>query len=159
MTSPTPPLDRFLFDDPVLVDLADEVLDLARRLHRGSEGMEGVVPLTGTEVMVLRYIDRHPESTPSAAAEGTGLRRPNLSAALRSLEAKGMIERHGDAADSRSFHLRLTERARVSASRIRARWGQVLSAQLGELTAEEHAVLERAVGILERGTLGPDSSS
>ncbi|UVY83627.1 MarR family transcriptional regulator [Brachybacterium sp. NBEC-018] len=151
MTSPTskgahpaPP------PDSVLADLGDEIVQLARHLQRGAHERSGAVPLTGTEVMVLRYVDHHPGAGPSAVAEGLGLRRPNLSAALRGLESKGMLARRPDPEDSRATRLELTDRAAESNRRIREHWGRELSARLGTLTDHEQEALARAVAILAR---------
>ena len=151
MTSPTPRGERPAPPvDEVLAELGDEIVQPARHLQHGAHERSGAVPLTGTEVMVLRYVDHHPGVSPSAVAEGVGLRRPNLSAALRGLEGKGMLARHPDPEDSRGVRLELTALAADSNRRIREHWGRELSARLGELTADERQALARAAEILAR---------
>lgn len=152
MTSPTsmPPSDAQDPEDPLLAELGDAVVTLARALQHGAHERADVIPLTGTEVMVLRWVDRHPGATPSSTAQGVGLRRSNLSAAVRGLVAKGMLTREADPADSRSVRLAPTDRARESSRAIRAHWGRELAARLPDLTAADREVLARTVRILGR---------
>lgn len=135
-------------DRRLLADLGDVIVELARSLQLEAHSRPSVVPLTGTEAMVLRWVDLHPGTTPSAAAEGMGLRRSNLSTALRSLDSKGMILRETDPADSRIVHLRPTQRAAVSRERIREHWSDVLTERLPDLDDEQRDILEQAVEIL-----------
>ncbi|MGY5763976.1 MarR family winged helix-turn-helix transcriptional regulator [Brachybacterium sp. DNPG3] len=135
-------------DDDLLLELGEAVVDLARRLQLDAHALPDVVPLTGTEVMVLRYVDHHPGTTPSLAAEGTGLRRSNLSAALRALTARGFVVREKDPEDSRITRLRTTELAGASRDGIRAHWAGVLAESLPRLDAEQREILRRAAEIL-----------
>lgn len=152
MSSPTstPPADA-QDPDALLVELADVLVTTARLLQHGAHEQPGVVPLTGTEVMVLRWVDRHPGATPSSTAAGLGLHRSNLSAAVRGLVDKGMLTREADPHDSRSVHLAVTDLARASSRAVRAHWGGRLAAHLGELPAADRAALARTVEILGRG--------
>lgn len=136
-------------DGRMLAELGDVVVELSRHLQLEAHSRHSVVPLTGTEAMVLRWVDRHPGTTPSVAAEAMGLRRSNLSAALRSLDSKGMILRQSDPADSRIVHLRPTPRAAVSRARIRAHWAEVLAERLPDLDDEQRDILGRAIEILQ----------
>ena len=109
-----------------LADLADVVMAVARAIKAHAASEASVVELSATEVTVLRYLDHHPEVGPSAVADATGLQRSNLSRALRDLEAKGLVRRLADPADSRQVLLRSTELAAENLRRLRAVWARLL---------------------------------
>jgi DNA-binding MarR family transcriptional regulator len=106
----------------VLAELAETILRVARELDPHGALAASVIPLTGTEVAVMRWIDRNPGTSPTAAAEAAGLLKSNLSAALRSLVAKGMVERRQDPLDARLVQLHPTEAATQNIQRLRAHW-------------------------------------
>nr|WP_243843636.1 MarR family transcriptional regulator [Microbacterium endophyticum] len=86
--------------------------------------------MTGTEITALRWIQRHPHGTPSAIAEGTGLRRSNLSVALRGLESHGLVVRRHDDEDSRLVRIELTDLAHETSAKIREYLAQRMRAAL-----------------------------
>lgn len=159
--SPSAPLPEG-HSDPLLVEVADVVAAVGRRLQMSVHDMEGLVPLTGTEISVVRWVDRHPGVTPSAAAEATGLRRPNLSAALRGLGEKGLITRTPDRHDSRIVHLHATDLARDSGRRVREAMSTELSRCFPALDDEDREALRRTMRILasaDGGPAGPDPAA
>lgn len=113
--------------DEQLADLADLVLAVARAITIDAHLDPTIVDLTATEINVMRYVDRHPGTSPTAVAAATGLQRSNLSRALRDLEAKGMVHRTADAADARQARLAPTARAAANLKRLRANWSRLLS--------------------------------
>ncbi|GAA1493768.1 MarR family winged helix-turn-helix transcriptional regulator [Curtobacterium herbarum] len=135
--------------DDVLARLADVVLSVARELDPTGPRALDVVPLTGTEVMVMRWVDTNPGTTPSATAEATALRRSNLSVALGSLVAKGMVERRAHPDDARTAQLFPTARAAESVALLRSRWAATLRSALDGQGIDTAAVTS-AVGLLER---------
>lgn len=122
MTSPAP--------DDALAQLADVVLRVARELDPSVRRSDDVVPLTGTEVLVMRWVETNPGTTPSATAEATALRRSNLSVALGALVAKGMVERRPHPGDARLAQLFPTALAAESIGVLKARWAGTLRAAL-----------------------------
>ena len=82
---------------------------------------EGIT-LTLTESNVMRFVDRHPGTSPSALADGTGLHRSNMSAALRSLEEKGLINRAHHGEDGRAITVEPTDLAAHNLARLRRSW-------------------------------------
>lgn len=132
-----------------LADLADLVLAVSRVLKTRTMADPSVLDLSATEVTVLRHIDHHPDTSPSAVAAGTGLQRSNLSRALRDLEAKGLVQRSPDPADSRQSLLRSTELAAQNLARIRDLWATILAGALEE--DRDVAAAVRLLGELERG--------
>lgn len=112
--------------DARLADLADAVLELADKLDPRHPELRDVVPLTGTEVVVIRELHRHPHSTPSQLAAATGLQRSNVSTALRALEAAGLVLREQDGANARQVVLVPTAKAARNVESIRAFWAERL---------------------------------
>jgi hypothetical protein len=79
------------------------VLEIAREIQfRGYTSPEAV-SLTPSEGTVMRYLFPHPGALSSQVASATGLRSSNLTAVLRGLEQKGLIERVADPEDARVF--------------------------------------------------------
>ena len=85
------------------------------------------IALTITESNVMRFVDRHPGTSPSALAAGTGLHRSNMSAALRGLEEKGLIERAHQGDDGRAITVSPTPLAAQNLARLRASWASGLA--------------------------------
>lgn len=129
-----------------LADLAFVLLGAARELQLQHAHDPRVVELTATEITVLRCIEDHPGTTPAAAATVTGLQRSNLSAALRVLAQKGMIERRPDPVDRRSHRLHPTPAAAENLIRLRAVWTRVLQ----EALRDDLSGLEETVALLAR---------
>lgn len=136
--------------DEALADLADLVLRVSREIDPNGSSALDVVPLTGTEVLVLRWVDLHPGTSPSATAEATALQRSNLSAALRSLVAKGMVDRRADPRDARLVQLFATEQAAANIRVLRAHWARKLRAALGDATTHDPDRVADAVALLTR---------
>ncbi|MDG4663825.1 MarR family winged helix-turn-helix transcriptional regulator [Mycobacterium sp. 236(2023)] len=113
-----------------LADLADLVSAVARALKAHVSTDATVFDLSVTEVTVLRYIDHHPDVSPSAVAAATGLQRSNLSRALRDLEAKGLVRRATDPTDSRQMVLHSTDLAFENLARVRAIWARLFDEAL-----------------------------
>jgi DNA-binding MarR family transcriptional regulator len=112
--------------DERLADVADLVLAVARVITTDTHLDPDIVDLTATEISVMRFIDRHHGTSPTAVAAATGLQRSNLSRALRELEAKGMVTRSADEADGRQSRLIPTARAAANLRRLRANWSRLL---------------------------------
>ncbi|RTF15458.1 MarR family transcriptional regulator, partial [Serratia marcescens] len=85
--------------------LRTQLMSLVRRLRRESRSDEK----SWAQLMLLGAIDRHGgEATPSLLAESERMRSSNLAAALRELEADGLLVRTPDAEDKRRVRVRLT---------------------------------------------------
>lgn len=108
-------------------DLVDAILAIAREISTDSPP-QGVPELTPMEGHVLRFIGRHPGSTAKAVSAASRLHSSNLSAVLRGLESKGLIERTQDGEDARIIRLSATDRAETHLHLIRAAW----AARIGE---------------------------
>ncbi|WP_420369517.1 MarR family winged helix-turn-helix transcriptional regulator [Curtobacterium sp. L1-20] len=138
-------MDRAVTDD-LLAELADVVLRIAREVDPNGARLPEVVPLTGTEALVMRWVDRNPGSTPSAVADATALKRSNTSVALGSLVAKGMVERRPHPEDARTVQLFSTPLAGQSIARLHAHWSGVLRSAL----AGDERDVDATVALLTR---------
>ncbi|MEP9393368.1 MULTISPECIES: MarR family winged helix-turn-helix transcriptional regulator [Gordonia] len=142
----------------LLVDIAEVVLRVAREIEpHGPAGVSGVVPLNGSEVLVMRWIHHNPGTCPAEGATATGLKRSNFSAVLRSLEAKDMVRRSPDPDDARSVRLYATRRAETSIARLHDFWRRRLTGALDQASADSslsEAELLTARMVLERLSAG-----
>jgi MarR family transcriptional regulator, temperature-dependent positive regulator of motility len=107
-----------------LFELADLILTLSRHIHTAKvASAESGTPLEGA---VMRFIDRHPGTTASAAASATRLISSNFSRAVRGLEKMGLVRREVDQRDGRLVRLYPTEMAHENLRRLRDAWSRLL---------------------------------
>nr|WP_254700995.1 helix-turn-helix domain-containing protein [Curtobacterium pusillum] len=139
-------------DDESIADFADAVLDIARKLALRAPDRREIVPLTGTEVDVIREIIRNPGTNATQIAAATRLRRSNVSAAMRVLESRELIIKEQVAEDARFVRLTATPYAIENVEKIRALWVRRLRALPPALLAEAaaaHELLERVNSHME----------
>jgi DNA-binding MarR family transcriptional regulator len=130
-------------------EFADHVLEIAREIQvRGYTSPEAV-SLTQSEGTVMRYLFPHPGALPSEVAVATGLQRSNLSAVLRGLEEKGLIERVADPEDGRWVRIHPTPRAIRNYALVRREWGLAVAA-----AAEGDPAVETALPLLAKVRAG-----
>jgi DNA-binding MarR family transcriptional regulator len=107
-----------------LFELADLILAVGRHVHASKEfAAESWTPL---ESAVMRFIDRNPGTSATAAAEATQLISSNFSRALRGLEKKGWVRRDVDQYDARRSHLYPTAQANDHLRQLRDVWSGLL---------------------------------
>jgi DNA-binding MarR family transcriptional regulator len=133
-------------------DFADHVLEIAREIQfRGYTSPEAV-SLTPSEGTVMRYLFPRPGALASQVASATGLQRSNLSAVLRGLEEKGLIERAADPEDGRWVRIHPTAQAIRNYELVRREWASAVATAADDdpavetalpLLAEVHAGLVR----------------
>lgn len=131
--------------DERLADLADLIVNVARKVRTHGHDDDRVIRLTMTESAVMRHIGGHPGTTPSEAARATGIQRSNLSAALRELEAKGLVRLDRDERDGRGVRLHATPLADANLALLRADWAEQLRAAL-----PDDADIDACVRLLRR---------
>jgi Transcriptional regulators len=107
-------------------DLAEYILTIARRIAGHETPDSRAVRLSNIESLVMRYIDRNPGSSPSEIGAAVGLRSGNMSAALRSLENKGLARRSPDPKDGRVVRVDPTAAASTNLDRLREEWAELL---------------------------------
>lgn len=107
-----------------LFELADLILAVGRLIYASKEfPAESWTPL---ESAVMRFIDRNPGTSASAAAEATQLISSNFSRAVRGLENKGMVRRDVDQHDARRVRLYPTTQAHDNLRRLHDVWSRLL---------------------------------
>lgn len=119
---------------------------IAREIDPNGPQAPDIVPLTGTEALVMRWVHHNPGASPSAVAKATALQRSNCSVALRSLVAKGMIERQIAPDDARAVRLQPTALADESVRKLHAFWVERLRWALDG----DEAGVEAAAALLAR---------
>ena len=130
-------------------EFADHVLEIAREIQvRGYTSPEAV-SLTSSEGTVMRYLFRHPGALPSEVASATGLQRSNLSAVLRGLEEKGLVDRVADPEDGRWVRIQPTRQAIRNYALVRREWGSAVAA-----AAEGDPAVEAALPLLAKVRAG-----
>jgi MarR family transcriptional regulator, organic hydroperoxide resistance regulator len=85
--------------------------------------------------------------TQTQLAERVGIDVSTMTRALQRLERNRFVERHQDTADTRVWHVCLTERGRALEPIVTARWNQAEQRTFAGFSADEHALL---CGFLER---------
>ena len=130
-------------------EFADHVLEIAREIQfRGYTSPEAV-SLTPSEGTVMRYLFPHPGALPSEVASATGLQRSNLSAVLRGLEEKRLIERVADAEDGRWVRIDPTDQAIRNYELVRREWASAVAT-----AAEDDPAVETVVPLLAKVQAG-----
>jgi len=82
-------------------------------LERRSRHMEKAIGLTSPQRVVLRFLGRFPGVTAGQLARALHVDPGTLSASIRRLEARGLVERRRDPIDTRRVTLGLTRRGRA----------------------------------------------
>ncbi|MBW0253636.1 MarR family winged helix-turn-helix transcriptional regulator [Cellulomonas sp. PS-H5] len=140
--------------DPAADDLrvlAVALHDLSRAVRRAEGAHEGGLPaLPPTEFEVMRYVDARPGTSVGGVAAGLRLRQSNVSAAVRGLVARGLVERSADADDRRVTRLHPTPHARERRQPVEAGWARTLGAALADLPAADAEAVRRAAAPLAR---------
>lgn len=141
--------------DP-LVQLADAVLHVERKLRAYPLQDPAVAPLSPLECLVLLHIDAHPGAAPSGLASSLSLTSSNTSTALRGLIEKGQVERRPNPADRRGARLHLTEEAEQSVRIVRSMYRDLLGS-LG-LPAEDVLTTVRTLHAIDSALGDPARS-
>ena len=130
-----------------MATLIDLVVNVAREIRHSGQRDDNVVRLSTAEGTVMRYVDRHPGASAGEIADGTGLQRSNLSAAMRTLESHSMLERR---ADGRTVHVWPTERSAQNLVDLRREWADRVETVLGDRVGHLGETVE-LLRVLEEG--------
>jgi MarR family transcriptional regulator, temperature-dependent positive regulator of motility len=141
---------------PGLFELADSILAISRYIHASkSFASHGWTPI---ESAVMRFVDRNPGTTASAAAEATQLISSNFSRALRALEKKGLVRRDADQEDARRVRLYPTDLAQENLRHLHELWTRLLDGIIDDPSDinRVNAVLRRIeAGLVRRAAETP----
>jgi DNA-binding MarR family transcriptional regulator len=131
-------------------DFAQTIGRLARHMRAAAAQHE----LSLTEFAVLARLGREGAATTAELARAEGMRPQSMSAAVATLEERGLVERKPHPSDGRQMNIAITAKGaavRSSAKDLKRAWLAQAIAGLGE---EERQILARA-GDLLRGLLEP----
>lgn len=131
---------------------------LPRKIDPWAE-IEGEEQLAPTELEVMRLLVREPDLSVGEVARDLGLQPSNASAAVRSLVARGLLERRQDGRDGRISRLAPTAKAQAIRRRREAAWGELLRARLARMPPEAAAAVLAAadsLGALAVALAAPD---
>jgi DNA-binding MarR family transcriptional regulator len=130
-------------------EFADHVLEIAREIQFQGYTSREAVSLTPSEGTVMRHLFPHPGALPSEVASATGLQRSNLSAVLRGLEVKGLIERVDDPEDGRWVRIYPTAEATRNYALVRREWAAAVAT-----AADGDPAIETALPLLAKVRAG-----
>jgi DNA-binding MarR family transcriptional regulator len=122
------------------------VMRLARRL-RQERAQEG---LSLTQISALSTLQRNGPLTPSELAAQERVQPPSMTRVIARLEDLGLVTRAPHPTDRRQVLIDLTEAAREGLRADRRRREAWLVDRLGDLSADDRAVLRAAAPVLER---------
>ena len=130
-----------------------DVNDLARTLGRLVRHMRAAAAqheLSLTESAVLARLGSDGPATTSDLARAEGMRPQSMSAAVATLEERGLVERKPHPSDGRQLNIALTDKGdevRSSTKDLKRAW---LAQATARLEDEERQLLARAGDILKR---------
>ncbi len=138
-----------MVDVAVARDLAVVLHDLAWLLPR-TIGLTAARqdPLPASELEVMRLLARRPGLSVNDVARELSMQPSNASTAIRSLVARGTLQRRRDSTDGRIVHLEPTPAAYVARDRRERVWGEALSDVLASLALSDRQRLVEAVPVL-----------
>jgi DNA-binding MarR family transcriptional regulator len=132
------------------VDTADRLHSAAIHLLRRLRRQDDAAGLGGPRLSALSVIVHAGPITIGDLATAEQVRPPTITRLVAALEAEGLVRREIDPDDRRIVRLHPTAQGRRVLREGRHRRVAELAQALADLPARDVAVLERAVGILER---------
>jgi DNA-binding MarR family transcriptional regulator len=127
-------------------DFAQTIGRLVRHMRAAAAQHE----LSLTEFAVLARLGRDGPATTAELARAENMRPQSMSAAVATLEERGLVERKPHPSDGRQMNIALTEKGaavRSSTKDLKRAWLAQATAGLGE---EERQIIARAGDILKR---------
>jgi DNA-binding MarR family transcriptional regulator len=130
--------------DPQLRELALLLHDLSWRVARFGPSQVGVQPLPASELAILRAVMDQPGRSVSDVAVLLSMQTSNVSAAVRSLTERGLMEKRAAATDRRMTLLYPTRRALGERDRIEQAAAAVVADALATLSPRDLRALQAA---------------
>ena len=121
------------------------VMRLARRLRQQAEG-----DVTASQLSALATVERLGPLTLGELAAAEQIQPPSTTKIVSRLEEHGFVIREPDERDRRIARVRISDEGRRYVARSRTRRNAYLAERLRAFDAEERALLERALPLLER---------
>jgi DNA-binding MarR family transcriptional regulator len=141
-----PPTEAHQDDEQRWANLAHLALIISRKIQYDGNRDSRAASLTQSEAVVLCYLLHEDPATPSRIAYATGLLRPNVSASLRTLKNKGLIEKRINPTDGRGFTVHPTTLGRAAHERVRHEWATSVAAAADRDTTG----LDAAIAVLNK---------
>jgi DNA-binding MarR family transcriptional regulator len=129
---------------PLAAELRVSVMRTARRLRRERSSAD----ITDGQYSVLAALDRGGPATLRALADGDRVQPPSMTRTVTALAEAGLVARTPHPDDGRQVVVTLTEAGSRHVAETRRRRDAWLAARLGEMDAEDRAVLARASVLL-----------
>jgi DNA-binding MarR family transcriptional regulator len=133
-----------------IADLASQLRPALLRLTRVVRNQRVDMSVTLTQLSAMGTLRNHGPMSAGKLAACERVQPPSMSKVLANLEDRGLVRREVHPKDRRQVVLAITpagEQLLASERRARDAW---LSRQIGRLTAEERALVQRVVPILEK---------
>jgi DNA-binding MarR family transcriptional regulator len=121
------------------------VLRLSRRLRQQTAG-----DVTASQLSALLAIAEHGEVSLGELAAIERIAPPSMTRIAARLEERGLLERRVDSADRRVARVAVSPAGEALLTENRTRRDAFLASRLQDFTAEERALLAKAVPLLER---------
>ena len=123
--------------------LLNEVSRMFLRVVKQKSGEEDKRPTREqmSARLMLMHLSRNDGATQSELARVTKMKAPTISVALRNMEADGLVERVSDGDDGRVTHVYITEKGRQADGENLARFMQVDSIMMEDISKEEAAAM------------------
>jgi DNA-binding MarR family transcriptional regulator len=129
-----------------MTDRRSLIVSIHRMTHQLAIALErGELGVDQPEAHVLSHLAEHGEATVTEIHRTFGHKRSTLTSVLDRLEAKQLIERVVNAADRRSFIIKLTPNGRIVARRVQS-WMRKLESDIERNLTEEQMESLDAVG-------------
>ena len=121
------------------------VLRLSRRLRQQTAG-----DVTASQLSALWAVAKHGELSLGELAAIERIAPPSMTRIAARLEDQGLLERRVDTADRRVARVVVSPLGETLLAEHRTRRDAFLAARLQDFTAEERAVLAKAIPLLDR---------
>ncbi len=130
--------------DPTLLYVIKQV-ELAARARL--DDIFRPIGMTALQYTALTVLERHPDLSSAQLARNSFVTAQTMADMVRSLEERGLVERHRDAADRRRLVLALTSEGRALLGRYRGRVAALEQRMVSGLSAEQAAELRRGLAV------------
>ncbi|WP_432565151.1 MarR family winged helix-turn-helix transcriptional regulator [Kineococcus sp. SYSU DK003] len=134
--------------DERLRALARALPALSWEMRRAGEHRLALSPLPPTELEIIRLVLAHPGLRAADVAHRLAVKPSNVSAAVTSLVARGLVDRVPDPADRRVLHLHPTAQAVREHEALAREWAGVLGEAVAQLSPPDAEALAAAVDAL-----------
>jgi DNA-binding MarR family transcriptional regulator len=112
------------------------------------------IGMTALQYTALTVLERHPDLSSAQLARNSFVTAQTMADMVRALQARGLVERHRDAADRRRLVLALTADGRDLLRRYRGRVAALEERMLSGLTAEQATELRRSLAACRANLAG-----